>query len=346
MIMVETKVCSFFVDRNLRIRSWGEGIETFTHKRRIEALGKKYFDVLPRLLVNGKDIIATSIKDGRKRSFEECPLVCFNGYSKTRIRVNPLKSANSGIERVRIDISPCVSSPAAENRENKEVTPGLNDLGKIASNLAHGVRNPLNAIKGAAVFLREKFAREKPVREFTEIIESEIARIDDFISRFLSSSILKAEPLPADINSLITKIELLTAHQAQAYKIKAIYEYGDIPPMIVDAFLLERAVLNTINSAIESVRYGGVLKVRTHLKKGSGPDSILIDVSHAGSGISEKRMNGRNIHSLKGKEFDLFVTREIIQQLGGHIEIKSAKKEGTRVRLYLPVRGSGGRSGE
>jgi nitrogen-specific signal transduction histidine kinase len=65
--------------------------------------------------------------------------------------------------------------------------PALMDNVKTASTLAREVCSPLNTIKGAVVYLQENYVDDKNLYEFTRIMEVEISRIEDSISRFTYS---------------------------------------------------------------------------------------------------------------------------------------------------------------
>jgi len=76
----------------------------------------------------------------------------------------------------------------------------------MASSLAHGVRNPLNAIKGAVVYLREKYGHEKTLLEFSTIINDEINRLDNFVSNFLSAARGELRFVPTNLNDILETI--------------------------------------------------------------------------------------------------------------------------------------------
>ena len=162
------------------------------------------------------------------------------------------------MREIRVIVRP--HAPCAAARKLGEAQ-RLIDIGKIASTLAHGVRNPLNAIKGAVVYLRGKYAHEAPLIEFTRIMEEEISRLEGFISRFLSSSISTAESADVDVNSLLRRIEVFTAYQLFNRSITPVFELADVPPIRVNEFHLEQAVLNVVNNAIEAMKAGGRLTV-------------------------------------------------------------------------------------
>jgi two-component system, NtrC family, nitrogen regulation sensor histidine kinase GlnL len=235
---------------------------------------------------------------------------------------------------VLVAIHPHASCAAAKKLQQSKK---LIDIGKIASTLAHGVRNPLNALKGAVVYLGGKYAEEATLVEFTKIMEQEISRLEDFISRFLSSSVSETEVNATDINSLLKKIEVFTALQIYTRNINSHYEFGNIPPITMNSFHLEQAILNVINNAIEAMQNGGNLNIKSFTEERSNGVFVVISVSDTGPGIPDSKRNGFAAENKNnGRGFGLFITHEILKHYGGHIEIDSKKDIGTTITLFIP----------
>ncbi len=332
-------VCyAFSVDKKLRINSWSKELEKIYGKSSSGVLGIPYHELIPRIIKGDKDAVMQVIKNGRPITLKSYQIICFYGESKADIHITQLKDKSDMISGANIAIR---AHPSCAMWEGLKQTQRFIDIGKNAATLAHGVRSPLNAIKGAVVYLREKYANEKKLIEFTKIIEEEISRLDNFIAKFLSTSIYDEAEI--DINFVLKKIEVLTSLQAQSCKIETIFEYGNTSPVIrINPFHLEQAILNVINNAIEAMPSGGQLVVKTNREIRSGTEFGLIKISDTGSGmIKNRNLNATMLSKDKGRGFGLFITREILRSRGGHLEIKSKKNFGTTVKLYLPVINNG-----
>jgi two-component system nitrogen regulation sensor histidine kinase GlnL len=204
-----------------------------------------------------------------------------------------------------------------------------------ATTVAHGVRNPLNAIKGAAVYIREKYAKEAHLLPFLKIIEEEIGRLDAFIAHYLSSSMNQSIMDEVDVNSVLKKIEILISFQVKSHKIKAVFKCGYPLCVKVNPFLLEQAILNVINNAIEAMSHGGLLTITSKSIKRSGRKYALIEISDTGCGINKSTR--RVLSSDKeGRGFGLPITYEILRSVRGHVEIKGLSGMGTAVKLFVP----------
>jgi two-component system, NtrC family, nitrogen regulation sensor histidine kinase GlnL len=326
---------SFHTDSNLCIRSWTKEIAEFTGRAAPQAIGNKYYEIVPRIYVDNKDAVAEAIGRNEPISFTEYPFQCFYGNIKADVSISPAEDSNGKVDSVEVIIRPYSTCAVAKKLRQSQK---LIDIGKIASTLAHGVRNPLNAIKGAVVYLREKYDREEPLVEFTKIMDEEISRLEDFISRFLSSSVPVTEAQATDINSLLKKIEVFTSLQIYARNINSIYEFGNVPLISINSFHLEQAVLNIINNAIDAMDAGGHLKIRSFTEDRSGRIYVVIAISDTGPGISDKTLDElASGHKENGRGFGLFITEEILKHYDGHLEIDSKKNAGSTIKLFIPA---------
>lgn len=307
-------------------------------------LGRKYYEVFPRIRAGRKDAVLMAVRgSGLVRLKDKC-LKFPGGQFFADVAIRPVHGPHRG---AKVYIYPRNSCELASQLHNSRP---LIDIGKIASILAHGVRNPLNAIKGAVVYLRDRYPSEQPLLEFTNLMEDEISRLDKFITSFLSTSIAEAGQ-DVDLNQIVKKIEVFISLQSITKDVKSEFHYGRVPLVFINPFQLEQAVLNVVNNALEAMGNGGVLSVNTFFEPDSkAPDKgfAVISVSDTGPGIlgavagkkdpaSGDYPAGCGLASMaKGKGFGLFLTREIIRYYGGMLQIESRQDAGTTVRLCIP----------
>lgn len=329
----------FSVDKRLRIISWNEELEKIYGKSSFTVQGIPYYKIIPRINKGGTDAVTQVLRNGRPIKLKGYQIPCFCGEMKADIQITPLKDKKGKIRCANIIIE---AQPSCSISKSLKQSQRLVDIGKIAATLAHGMRSPLNAIKGAVVYIREKYANEKKLIEFTNIIEEEISRLDNFIAKFLSTSIYDEGLSETDINSVLKKIEVLTSLQAKSHKIETIFEYGYISPLMINSFHLEQAILNVINNAIEAMPSGGLLAVKTKSEIYSSTEFAMIEISDTGPGMVKGRTDDITTTSKeKGKGLGLFITREILQSCGGRLEIKSKRGLGTTAKLYIPINKNG-----
>jgi two-component system, NtrC family, nitrogen regulation sensor histidine kinase GlnL len=258
-------------------------------------------------------------------------LSCPYGSCEIDMKIVPLDKTNPS-RGAKVSLEP--NFLCKKETQSPEHT-RMEEISSSVATLAHGVRNPLNAIKGAVVYIREKYSREKNLRVFTKIMEEEIARLDAFIAHYLSTAIEQKRIAAIDINSILQKIEVLMSFQVQSHKIKSVYHFGSIPRVKVNPFLIEQAFLNVINNAIEAMSQGGKLTITTESVNRSGKQYVLVEIADTGSGIM-KSMPQRLLSQREGRGFGLLITHEILRSVSGHLEITSKRGKGTVVKLFFP----------
>jgi two-component system, NtrC family, nitrogen regulation sensor histidine kinase GlnL len=327
----------FTVDKDLKLTSLDKDLQALKGKSLSEVKGLSYDELLPKIYFNNADAILQALRNGNKMELDRYRFDCFYAGSHADIVIEPVKDKAGQIYGAKVAMDLRAVCPLVESLQQSQ---RLIDIGKIATTLAHGVRNPLNAIKGAASYLGTKYAEDPTVSEFTTIIEEEITRLDNFIVTFLSTSISDSELCETDLVGILKKMEAFISLNAQSVRISTSFEYGEIPPVMANPFLLEQAIQNVLNSAMQEVEAsgGGDLSVKARTEQRLGIDFVLVAVSNTGPGISKGNVDGSSYQAgEKGKGFGLFLTREIIQYHGGHLEVKREKGVGTTVSLYLPV---------
>src|SRR5512135_1856372 len=97
----------------------------------------------------------------------------------------------------------------------------LSALGQLSAGLAHEIRNPLGAIKGAVEILEEDFPAGHPKAEFYAIILKEVERLNDVVTNFLNFARPVAPHFaPVDVRKVLTSLEGLISGQARANRVQ------------------------------------------------------------------------------------------------------------------------------
>lgn len=330
---------TFTVDRSLHIISWDKGLEVVSGRTSSQMQGRAYHLVLPRIAMGGEDAIECSIRDGRRLEFSDYRFPCIYGEVSAEIQITPVDLEARGAQGALVSIR---SNPCCTIADRLHRSQSLIDIGKVASTLAHGVRNPLNAIKGGVVYLKGKYAEESTLVEFADMMEEEIERLDSFITRFLSTSFFDNEQTETDLNLLLKKIETYTSLQASALGMITRFNCGPISPVRINLFQMEQAFLNIVNNAMDAMARGGELTVTSSTDFIDGREFAVVDIADTGPGMPEAGLVDTPVPTPgavkgTGRGFGLFIAREVIQHHGGRLEIRSVKGAGTTVRVCLPV---------
>jgi len=223
----------------------------------------------------------------------------------------------------------------------------LATLGRISAGIAHEVRNPLLAIKGAAQFLRGKFKNEGEASEFASIIIEESDRINQVIAHFLDyARPAKPKLQPMDITECLDRTLTLVNVELRHAKVELIKNYAPNPPKILgDEKQLGQVFLNLILNAVEAMPNGGTLHIQRFNRRMKHDETTFceIQISDTGIGMSDEEQARifEPFHTSKehGLGLGLAIVQEIISKHNGTISVESRQGKGTTFTVGLPSEG-------
>jgi signal transduction histidine kinase len=216
-------------------------------------------------------------------------------------------------------------------------------VGRLASGIAHEIRNPLNFINLSIDHLREKFAPQADAqrREYKHIlttIKDELARLNRLVSDFLSyGRPAKLKLRQVDTRSLIEEVRSLVSAQSEQQNVKIrILQNGNGDAHVqADPEQLKTCFSNLMINAVQAMPEGGSLQITI------SPDSSLvqIDFADSGAGISPEALQQifEPYYSTKdtGIGLGLPLTKKIIEEHGGEIAVKSELNNGATFTVTL-----------
>lgn len=214
-------------------------------------------------------------------------------------------------------------------------------IGQIAAGTAHEIRNPLTSIKGFLQVLQRTFMQTGMEKEhgFTELMLSEIDRINELVNEFL----LLSKPRHVsydrtDMSGVIREVLPIINNQAVLHNVIIRYQsVYQMPEVIADQGLLKQVFINLCKNGIEAMVTGGTLTVTERLDVAE--QKVHVDIHDAGPGIPafliDKIFDPFFTTKDNGTGLGLSVCQRIIHDIGGHIRV-SSKGFGTTFTVTMP----------
>jgi len=220
-------------------------------------------------------------------------------------------------------------------------------VGRLASAIAHEIRNPLNYINLTLDHLRSAFAPDDPKkREMFERLahqlKAEVARINTHISNFLSysrPSRLELQPLNlrAEAEDALRLIEVQALESGVQTRVE---EQGLVPAVMADREALRSVFTNLMINGLQAIDgEGGSLVVK--LSSDAAGQRALVEVADTGRGIAPEDISKvfEPYYSTKetGTGLGLAIVKKVIDDHGGTITVTSMQGSGTTFTITLPT---------
>jgi len=225
--------------------------------------------------------------------------------------------------------------------------------GRMAVGLAHEVRNPLGAIRGAVQLLRREIGPDSRLAEYTDVLLTEVDRVNRIIESLLDlARPIQLRAVPLNLHQLLERVTLLSEESARERSVTLIRRYDpSLPPILGDEDRLLQVFHNLVRNGLDAMERGGRLTLTTRVSLnplfgkmdlGAGQRSMVeAQVTDEGAGIPE---------AIRARIFDPFFTTKdrglglglsichrILEEHRGAIQVESAPGRGTSVTCFLPI---------
>lgn len=227
--------------------------------------------------------------------------------------------------------------------ERLEHSRRLAELGEMAARVAHEVRNPLNAITGAAHFLSSEYKNDSTILKFCDLIIRQASRMNQVASDLLAVSRPSSLRLTeVNINAVLEQSIDSLCDNLRRQGIVVRPNFGqDVPIIKADELQIEQALHNILRNAIEAMPEGGVLTAST-AACGAG---VEVTIEDTGPGIPEQDreriFQAFFTTKARGTGLGLTIVKRVLENHGGDIKIEQPDKGGTRIVIRLPAEAIG-----
>jgi signal transduction histidine kinase len=224
----------------------------------------------------------------------------------------------------------------------------LSALGQLSAGLAHEIRNPLGAIKGAVEILQDDYPPGHAKAEFYAIILKEVDRLNEVVTNFLSfARPVSLTFVPLDVTAVLSDLEGLVSAQARRHQVQVFMNFHTGPARVMaDEALLKQAFLNIMLNAVDAMPAGGDLSIATRVvdaADAAGDPARWLEIvfDDTGIGIGETDL-GRIFDPFfttkkEGTGLGLAITYRIIENHHGTIRVSSQPGRGTTFVVLLPL---------
>jgi two-component system sensor histidine kinase AtoS len=218
-------------------------------------------------------------------------------------------------------------------------------LGELAAGVAHHIRTPLTSISGYLQLMLSRLEDDKcsVSRGTVETLLTEVSSINNVVKEL----VLLAKPpinkeASVSINRVLEESLRLIFRQMNGEKIEIDQKLSKtLPDITADSHLLQQAIVNIMQNAIEAMLEGGTLSVRSWFNYEA--NMIVISISDTGSGVPKDILSRifEPFYTTKLEHMGLGlpVSHSIVSEHGGFININTSQHErqGADIHIYLPI---------
>jgi len=308
------------------------------------ALGRPFVEsfIAPEDRASMRTALAdTRLRDSTRAVEVETAFTASQG--KRRVRWHLSRSAEPGalVYGIGIDIT---ERRALEKRAAD--AEALSAMGELAMNLAHEIRNPLNAAVLQLHLLNRNLDRleaEAPTRialkDRVRIVGDEIGRLNRLLTEFLELARPRGIARePVHVPRLVDEVLDLEEESAKGRGVCIVRELpADGCVALGDKEKLKQVTINIVVNALEAMKQGGTLTAGVRAEG----ESVILTVEDTGAGIPPEVLTSVFDPFFTTKEagtgLGLSIVHKIVDQHGGDVYIESERGKGAKVTVSIPT---------
>jgi signal transduction histidine kinase len=326
-----------------------DGLMLFTRDSRVVLVSASVERFLGR---PRRELLGRTVKEIFTQNSSLGALVLDGFQLRHPIAQREVESSNGTMVQVSLDFIQERGSPIgalltlhdAESERNLhdqfEKSRQMSVSGRTTSEVAHEVKNPINAIVLHLQLLQTKLQQIDPdTRRHMDIIGNEIHRLDRVVQilvDFTRTRVLELEEI--DLRRLLEDVIMLATPDAEQHGVTVKRTLGSEPLGVkVDLDLMKQAILNVVLNGMQAMPKGGTLTISARRSE----DTVITEIRDQGAGIP---------HELQEKIFQLYFTTkkggsgiglaqtyQALQWHYGSIDFETGEGQGTTFRLRLPT---------
>ncbi|MBC8439170.1 MAG: PAS domain-containing sensor histidine kinase, partial [Deltaproteobacteria bacterium] len=231
-----------------------------------------------------------------------------------------------------------------EARQHLLQSEKLAAMGRLTSQIAHELNNPLFGIMNTLELMKTEISPQNKRRRLLDMSLSEIERLADMLKKMLSFSKPDQEKrIEIDINVIIDELMMLYEKRFRENTIKVIMDLAENPGVILASRdQLRQVFINMFSNAMYAMPDGGTLEISTKVAS----EKLFIIIKDSGTGISPDHIKKifdsfftTKKESVQGVGLGLSVCYGFIKEHGGEIIVESEEGQWTKFTITFPIAG-------
>ena len=218
---------------------------------------------------------------------------------------------------------------------------------EFIATVSHELRTPLTSIRGFSQTLLASWDKidDENKKKFIKIIEDQSNRLIHLVENVLSVSKMNASSevlKKVDVNEVIKRIIPMFTEQ---YKTRKFVQKlnSNLPPARLDEDKFQQILTNLIDNAAKYSTEGTTVTISTELVE----NFVEMKITDEGVGIKKEdfdkvfkkfsRLENHLTSTTQGNGLGLYITKQLVENMGGQISFTSEINKGTTFRVLMPV---------
>ena len=225
------------------------------------------------------------------------------------------------------------------------------------SNMSHDIRTPMNAIIGFTTLAVSNIDNQERVRDYLGKILSSSNHLLSLINDVLDMSRIESgkihlEETEVSLSDVLHDLKTIISGQIYAKQLDLYMDAVDVAneDVYCDKTRLNQVLLNLLSNAIKFTPAGGTVSVRLKQFPGTQKDSALYEIRVKDNGIGMslefaqklfspfERERTSTVSRIQGTGLGMAITKNIVNMMGGTIEVQTEQGKGTEVIVRLALR--------